>query len=141
MEASGGDDAVGIVVYIDSNDGAVTFSVVDVTLLAERQQQIFTQAPVEEGSGGRVNADYLEICEFTNLSERGLGSGDESVFGVVIDETLDFRADSHLGHDITSGHEDFIMLSTIEVNTVVALFQYGEGVVFSDIGHVVFVKF
>ena len=40
-------------------------------------------------------------------------------------ETLDSGADSHLGHDITSGHEDFIMLSTIEVNTVVALFKYG----------------
>ena len=34
------------------------------------------------------------------------GSGDKSVFGVVVDETLDSRTDSHLGHDITSGHED-----------------------------------
>jgi len=38
MKASRGYDAVGIVVYIDSDDGAVTFSVVDVTLLAVRQQ-------------------------------------------------------------------------------------------------------
>ena len=29
------------------------------------------------------------------------------------------------------------MLSTIEVKAVVALFEYGESVVFSDIGHIV----
>ena len=87
-----------------------------------------------------MNADYLEICEFTNLCERSFGGGDKSVFGVVIDETLDSRTDSHLGHDITSGHEDSIMLSTIEVKAVVALFEYVEGVVFSDIGHIVVVR-
>ena len=84
-----------------------------------------------------MDTDHFKICEFTDFCERGLRSGDEPVFGVVIDETLDLRADCHLGHDITSGHEDFIMLSTIEVKTVLALFEYSEGVVFSDIGHLV----
>ena len=48
-----------------------------------------------------MNTYHLEICEFANLSDRDHDGSNKSVFGDVVDETIDSRAESHLGHDLT----------------------------------------
>ena len=137
MQARRCDDAVGVFIHIDGDDGAIADAVIEVALLTKRQEKILTEAPVEEGADALVDADHFKVGKLACLRQGCLGGRNQPVLRVIIDEDFDLVADLHVGRDIAGGQEDGIMLAAIEVEPVVRGFNDAKRVIFADVCHVV----
>lgn len=126
-----GGDAAGDVVleHVDDIFAACDH---DVALLTARHEEVFDEPPVEECAGA-CDLFAREVGDLADLGERGLGGGDESVFGVEIDEDSDAVALLQSLCHVFGGHEDFAIGTAVEVTAEIDEARDGQIVVPSDL--------
>ena len=81
-------------------------------LLTERTEDIFHQAPTEEGSI-LIDPLHFEVSEVAYLGEWGLGSGDDTLLLVEVNEYVEFIADADSFGDIAGREKDFPLVTSI----------------------------
>ena len=113
FQASGGDDALGLVVDENIHDHRVA-DLHAPFLLGIRKKQIFSKSPFEEGSHARVDFRDLQRGEIADRSEWLERGGNESVLGIAIDENLQHIAGSGPFRNGIPRQEDFAEFATIE---------------------------
>lgn len=106
MEPGTGDDAVGFGVEADADDDVMADAEWAV-LFAEGEEEVFGEAPVEEGAGFGVDTDDAEGGVLADFGDGVFGGGDEAVFGVAVDEDVDGGVFGKVYGDIATGEEDF----------------------------------
>ncbi len=113
FQASGGDDALGLVVDENINDHCVTDSHAPL-LLRIRKKQIFSKPPVEERSHARVDFRDLQRGEIADRGKRLARGRDETVFGIAIDENLQHIAGTGAFRNGIPRQQDFSEFPAIQ---------------------------
>ncbi len=102
-------------------------------LFAEGDEEVFRQAPVEEGSGaGDIEA--FEPGELAGHGFRLLERGDRPVIGIVVEEDIDEGADGPVGGHFTAGQEDFTEVSRVEIDAESGFAEDGKRGALADVG-------
>ena len=86
------------------------------SLLADGQQEVLAQAPVEEGGPMRIDGDDLEGGEFADFSVGRFGGGHEAVFRIAVDEDVERLARNRSRRYIASGQQDLAEFAAVEVD-------------------------
>ena len=111
-DPAGGDDTVGLLVEVDMDD--VVFPHVHAEfLLAERDQQILGQAPVEE----RADTGDRHAFQAAELAGHDLGRlerGDRAVLGIVVKKDVERFADAATPWNFPVRQQDFAHLAAVE---------------------------
>ena len=76
-----------------------------------------------------------ERGEIANLGEGLEGCANEAVFGVAIEENLEFISGGGAFGDGVTGQEDFAQFAPIEIQTGAGVLQDGQAIEFSKDGH------
>ena len=132
-EAGGGEDAAAFGVDVDEDGVGFPGFHADF-LLAEGDEEFFGEAPVEEGAdvgdGGAFEAGALAGDGF-GVAE----GGDGAVFGVVVEEDVEFLAEEPGAGHFAAREEDFSEGSGIEVEACGFFPEDAQGVTFADFRH------
>ena len=129
-DPAGGDDAAGLLVNVDVDD--VVFPDVHADfLLAEGDEQILRQAPVEE----RADAGDRHAFQSTELAGHHLGRcerGDRAVLGIVVKEDIEGFADAATTGNFAVRQQDFPQLAAVEKEPEAFLVEDLEGRALAD---------
>ena len=113
FQASGGDDALGLVVDKNIDDHCVA-DLHAALLLCIRQEEIFSESPVEKGSHAWVDLCDLQCGEIADSRERLARCRDKAVLGITIDENLQHIAGPGTFRNGISRQEDLTEFPAIK---------------------------
>ncbi len=135
VEAHGGDEALaaGVDVEVDEDDIAdgEVFG-----LFADGEEEVFGEAPVEEGTSAGAVVDDGEGGEVAGLGQGGGGGGDEAVFGIAVEEDVEGVVEAGAWGDFATGEEDFPVGATLEVEAGRGFAEDSEGIADAEFSHV-----
>lgn len=134
IESHGGHDPVGGGVEVDEDEEFVTDAEWE-GLFAERKEEIFGEAPVEERADLAIETDDFQGYEIAHGAERCLGRGHKPIFGIAINEHVESSAEQDIAWDVAAGKEDFTVFARVEVDTGRGISDDAQGVEFSDRCH------
>lgn len=134
IEPHGGHDPVGGGIEVDEHENLVT-DAERKGLFAERKEQIFGEAPVEERADLAVEPDDFQGYEIAHGAERCFGGGNEAIFGIAIDKNIESSAEQDIARDVAAGEEDFAVFARVEVDTGRGISDDAQGVKLSDCCH------
>ena len=103
-------------------------------LLAERDEQILGQPPVEK----RADAGDGHAFQAAKLAGHDLGRlerGDRAVFGIIVEEDVEGFADAATTGDFAVGQQDFPEVAAVEKEPEAFLVEDLEGCAFADSCH------
>lgn len=97
-------------------------------LLAEGNEKVFHQPPVEKGAE-LVDPGYLEKGEVANTGQGSFEGADQTFALVEINEYVDFVAGAHAALHVGFGHENFAKGAAVEVGSVVGEADDAQGII------------
>ena len=105
-------------------------------LLADRQQQIFFQPPIEKHPDPRINAHDAQVGEFSDHRVRRGRSRHEPILGVAINKHVDELADRWTFFELATGQQDFAVSAAVEIKPRGRFADEREQIAFTDESHV-----
>ena len=128
-------DAVALLVDVYMHDVALAF-LHALLLLAERAEEVFHQAPVEE-CAVLVHPRHFEVGEVAHLAQRRLRSGYGALVLVEVDEHVKLVAGLRAFGHIALRHEYLSFVAAVEVDTEVNLLNDSHLIVVAEFYHIV----
>ena len=105
-------------------------------LLADRQQQIFFQPPIEKHADPRINAHDAQVGEFADHRVRRGRCRDEPILGVAIDKHINELADRWTFFELATRQQDFAVSAAVEIKPRGRFPDEREQSAFTDESHV-----
>ena len=132
--SSGRDNAIRLRVHEDEHHHPIPHPQ-RFRMLAKGKQKILRQSPIQEHTDLLVDAENLQIGELPHHGERDVGSGDQPVFGISVDEHIQLVPLGKIARDVTARKEDFAELSGIEVEPRLRLADDRKKIAFAESCH------
>ena len=104
-------------------------------MLADGEQQILAEAPIQESAGARAVVHHLQGGEFADHDQRGGGGGDEAVLGIAVEEDVELVIQTGALRNLAAGQEDFAVRAAVEMKSGRGFAEDGEGIAFAEFCH------
>jgi hypothetical protein len=130
----GRDDPVRDLIDHDINDRKLTDPDVE-RLLPKREEEIFREAPVEEGSDVGIHGSDLEGCKLSDFDNGLLHGRNDAVLGVATHEYFDFVTLFNALRHFSIGEENLPQFTAVEIESEIGIADDEKGVRFAELGH------